>query len=307
MLIPSPSAVFLRILGVALLEHWTKFFELSTCKSSVHALRMVFANGFNEITHSTNKCKIIFERKSVCHGFVAAGVFKRFGFEASRGWRLSFLLMLKGEVPDVFRGFRWVFLNFAMRNRLPRMHQNEIHHFCNPSSVPTWRFAWDWFLAYVFTGSPPFVSRPNSHSSVSWMRQVSQEGQEELLEAPMTPSTIALQGFWRFGCHGLLPKMEKKQCFNWGCPSNLGVPSCSSLTDLNHIPVFFSWSLISTHHPITTNIVPTYQHSSRFGLIVSSLRLKEHEHNDTVYIVVWEWVELSYVDVFSSRGFQTFG
>ena len=219
MLIPSPSAVFLRILGVALLEHWTMFFEFSTCHSSVHALRLVFANSFNEITHSTNKFKIILERKSVCHGFVAAGVFKRFGFEASRGWRLSLLLMLRGEILDAFRGFRWVFLNFAMRNRLPRMHQNEIHHFCNPSGVPTWRFAWDWFLAYVFTGSPPFVSRPNSRSNVSWVPQVSQEGQEELLEAPMKPSTIAFQGFWRFGCHSLLPKMEKKQCFNWGCPS----------------------------------------------------------------------------------------
>ena len=153
MLIPIPSAVFLGIIGVALLEHWTMFFEFSTCKSSVHALRMVFANGFNEITHSTNECKIIFERKSVCHGFVAAGVFKRFGFEASRGWRLSCLLMLRSEVPDNFCGFRWVFLDFATRNRLPIMHQNVIHHFCNPSGVPTWPFAWDWFLAYVFTSS----------------------------------------------------------------------------------------------------------------------------------------------------------
>lgn len=66
--------------------------EFSTCKSFAHALRMDFANGSNEITLSTNKCKIILERKGVCHGFVAAGVFKRFGFEASRGWRLSFFV-----------------------------------------------------------------------------------------------------------------------------------------------------------------------------------------------------------------------
>ena len=137
-------------------------------------------------------------------------------------------------------------------------------------------------------------------------RRFLKKDRRNFLKRPWNPAQLHFTVFGDSGATVCYQKWEKKQCFNWGCPSNLGVPSCSSLTDLNHIPVFFSWSLISTHHPITTNIGLTFQHSNRFGVIVPSLRLKEHEHNDTVYIVVWEWVELSYVDIFASRGFQQF-
>ena len=299
-----PSAVLLRILGVALREYWTMLFEFSTCKSSAHALRMVLGNGFNEITHSTNNCKIILERKSVCHGFVAAGVFKRFGFEASNGDWVFFADVESREVKllmffAVFDGFSSVLpweIGCQECTKTKSLLQSDHLHAIGSSHmllpVPH----------LLFLGPTPIAASLGC-------RRFLKKDKRNFLKRPK-PSTMTLHDFWRFGRHGLLPKMEKNiPCFNWGCRDArqiLGVPSCSSLTDLNHIPVFFSWSLISTHHPITTNIVPTYQHSSRFGVIVSSLRLKEHEHNDTVYIVVWEWVELSYVDVFSSWEFQLF-
>ena len=220
MLIPSPSAVFLRILGVALLEHWTMFFEFSTCHSSVHALRLVFANGFNEITHSTNKYKIILERKSVCHGFVAAGVFKRFGFEASRGWRLSFLLMLGGEVPDVFCGFRWVFLDFAMRNRLPIMHQKKYITFASLRVFPHDHLH-EIGSSHMFLPVPHLLLLgPTAIAAFLGCRRFLKKDRRNFLKRPWNPAQLHFRVFGESGATVCYQKWKKKQCFNWGCPSN---------------------------------------------------------------------------------------
>ena len=103
-----------------------------------------------------------------------------------------------------------VFVDFAIRNHLPIKPRKEMYHLCTPSDVSHLTICitniglWHMFLRlHLFSG-------PNSHSSICWISQVSQEGQEELLEASMEPSTMAFHCFFVIRVPLFATKNEQK-------------------------------------------------------------------------------------------------
>ncbi len=165
------------------------------------------------------------ERKSLCHGFLVAGVFKRFGFEAVRR-----------EAPDTLSGFCRFCHQKSFANKAPKGNVSPLHSFgCLPFDHLHYEY---WFVAYVFTVSPLFWAQQPQQHLLDFAGFSRRTGGTSGSVHETQHNGISLF-FCDSGATVCYQEWTKKSNVIEGSVSNLRVPPFSFLKDLNHIPLIF--------------------------------------------------------------------